>query len=100
MRSNQRENPLSIPISYFDAEMELREHHCLGDEMDLMSGLGEDGVGDNPLNAWIPQGTTFNECNVSLLCSLNIYFCLQTTTRLAREKWRDGALRNWTINAD
>lgn len=78
-------------MNFMEAEMELREHHCLGDEIDLGPGSGEDEISDDPLNAWIPRGTTFHENNVSLLCSLNISFCLQATTRLAREKWRDGA---------
>jgi hypothetical protein len=91
--SNQRENPLNIAMGYLDAEMELHEHHCLGDEIALMAGMGEDEIDDDPLNAWIPQGTTFDEDNVSLLCSLlNISFCLRTATRLAREKWRNSAL--------
>ena len=86
LHSNQRQDPHSVPIHYFDAEMELREHHCFGDEVHLTAGrrLGE--VGDDPLSAWIPQGTRFEEHNVSLLCSLfHISFCLQTAVRLFRE---------------
>lgn len=81
--------------------MELREHHCLGNEEYLMSGMGSDEFSGDPVNAWIPRGTTFNENNVSLLCTLlNVCFCLQTTSRLAREKWRDdGALRNRTLTS-
>ena len=95
LRSNQSQNPHNIPMSYFDAEMELHEHHCLGDEVYLMAGLGPDSIGDDPLHAWFPHGTEFDERNVSLLCSLlNISFCLQPSSPLAREKWRDGALRN------
>jgi len=86
LHSNQRENPLSISIGFFDAEMELREHHCWGDETGLTAGPGLDKISDDPLNAWIPQGTTFDEDNVSLLCSLNISFCLQTTARLVRAR--------------
>jgi len=85
LQSNQQ-NPHAVPISYFEAEMELREHHYFGDEMYLMAGrrLGE--VGDDPLSAWIPQGTRFEEHNVSLLCSLlHISFCLQAASRLSRE---------------
>jgi len=72
----------------------------LGDEIGLTAGPGLDKISDDPLNAWIPHGTTFDEDNVSLLCSLNISFCLQTTARLVREEWRDGALRNLTMDAD
>lgn len=76
-------------------ELNLREHHCLGDETPLMAGSGGDQFGADPLNAWIPRGTEFNENNVSLLCSfLNIPFCLRSTSRLGREEWRDGDLRN------
>lgn len=46
-------------------EMELREHHCLGDEVYILAGEGPDGIADDPLNAWIPRGTTFEEHNVS-----------------------------------
>jgi len=64
-------------MNYFDAEMELHEHHCLGNESSLMPGLSPDSIGDDPLNAWIPQGATFNPHNVSVLCSLfRISFCL------------------------
>ena len=78
LHSRQRQDLLKVSLNYFEAEMELREHHCLGEEIPLMVGLGPDGVGDDPLNAWIPRGTTFDERNVSLLCSLHhIYFCLQ-----------------------
>lgn len=45
--------------------MELREHHCLGDEIDLRAASGLDEFGDDPVAAWIPQGTTFEERNVS-----------------------------------
>lgn len=86
---------------FFDGEMELREHHCWGDETGLTAGPGLDKISDDPLNAWIPQGTTFEEDNVSLLFSLlNISFCLQTAARLVREEWRDGALRDLTMDAD
>ena len=95
LRTNPPPNPLTIPMTFFDGEMELREHHCLGDDAPLMPGEGSDGVCDDPLRAWIPQGTTFDERNVSLLCSfLHIPFCLQTTSPLSRKKWRDGALQN------
>lgn len=70
-------------MDYFDTEMELREHHCLGKKMPLMAALSLDKIADDPLNAWIPQGTIFNESNVSLLCSLlRISFCLQTASPL------------------
>jgi len=84
LHSNQQ-NPGSVPMHYFDAEMELREHHCFSDGMRLTAGgrLGE--VGDDPLSAWIPQGTRFEEYNVSVLCSLHISFCLQSASRLSRE---------------
>lgn len=82
-------------MSYFDAEMELREHHCLVDQLPLMSGPDPDQIGDDPLNAWIPRGTTHEERDVSLLCSLlHIPFCPHTISPLFREGWRDGALKN------
>jgi len=75
-----------------EAEMELREHHCLGDQTALLAGTDEDGVGEDPLNAWFPRGSIFEESNVSLLCSLlRISFCLRTISPLPCEKWRDGA---------
>lgn len=86
LHSNQHQDPRAVPISYFEAEMELREHHYFGDGMHLSAGrrLGE--VGDDPLSAWIPQGTRFEEYNVSLLCSLlRISFCLHAASRLSRE---------------
>ena len=94
LHSNQRQDPHSVQLRYFDAEMELREHHSFSDEMHLTAGrrLGE--VGDDPLSAWIPQGTRFEEYNVSC-CALFFTFpfvCNPLLGFLAR--WRDGALRN------
>ena len=54
-------------MNYFESELEVREHHCLGDEIPIMSGQTPNGIGDNPANAWIPQGTAFTERNVSVL---------------------------------
>jgi hypothetical protein len=65
----QNQNPLNITMNYFESEMELHEHHCLGDEIPIMPGQTSDGIGDNPVNAWIPLGTTFEERNVSVFVS-------------------------------
>ena len=54
----------------FKVEMELHEHHCLGDQTHLVAGRSLDDVDDDPASAWIPRGTKFDERNVSLLCSL------------------------------
>ncbi|KAF9648741.1 hypothetical protein BDM02DRAFT_3186850 [Thelephora ganbajun] len=66
LHSNQRRDPRTIHMNFFAAEMELREHHCLGDEIRLLPGLGPGGIGEDPLNAWFPQNTTFNEHNDTL----------------------------------
>jgi len=66
LRSNQPRDAFNTTLIFMRGEMELREHHSLGDEVDLMAGLGPDRVGDDPLNAWIPQGATFNEGNGTL----------------------------------
>lgn len=50
--------------------MELREHHCLGEEEYLPPAEGPAEFIDNPLNAWIPRDVTFEERDVSVLCSL------------------------------
>jgi len=93
LESDQRQRQLNIPLNYFDAEMELHEHHCLGDEIPTLPSVTPDSIGDDPLNAWIPRGATLNQRNVSVLCSLlRISFCLQTASPLSREKWRDGSL--------
>lgn len=76
--------------------MELREHHCLGDEIDLLPDFGPDGVADDPLNAWIPRDATFEERNVSVLCSLlnsplsvKLFhsFSREATVLYAAERW-------------
>lgn len=74
LHSNQLPDPHNIPMNFFDAEMELREHHCLGGDIPLMAALGVDEVGDDPLHAWIPQGTTYEENNVSCCASFFTLF--------------------------
>lgn len=70
LRSNQPRDAIQTPMEFLPVEVELREHHCLGDKPTLMAGLSEDRIGDDPVNAWIPRGSTFIEQNVSVLCSL------------------------------
>ena len=72
-------------MNYFDAEMELREHHCLGDMVAPLGGEGVDVFSDDPLNAWVHRGTTFEERNVSVLCSLlRISFVYKPLPRFSR----------------
>ena len=95
LHSDQPQDPRKVPLNYLDAQMELHEYHYLGDGMPLTAGRRVGEVGDDPLSAWIPQGTKFVERHVSLLCSLlHISFCLRTASPLSRGRWRDGALRN------
>lgn len=68
----QRRDPVDVPFKYFESRMELHEHHCLGEEMYIMPGLGPDRISDNPLNAWFPHNATFEENEVSVvsICEL------------------------------
>jgi len=70
LNPDQRQDPREVPFNYFESELELHEHHCLDDGGVLTPGLGPDQIGDDPLHAWIPEGTTFEEDNVSVPCSL------------------------------
>lgn len=54
-------------MNFLVAEMQLREHHCLGNKVELMPAPGPDEIADDPLNAWIPRGTIFVEENVSVV---------------------------------
>ena len=58
-----------IPLNLhcYGLEMRLREHHCLGGDQHTIPAPGPDGIADDPLCAWIPQGATFKESNVSVL---------------------------------
>lgn len=76
LNSNQPQAAMNTPVIFLPVEFELREHHCLGDEIYLMSPIGPDQVSDDPLNAWIPRDATFQEQNVSASFSQDP-FCLQ-----------------------
>ena len=57
-------------MNFFEAEMDLREHHYFGDDIPLREGLDLLRIGDDPPNVWIPRGASRREtANVSLLCS-------------------------------
>lgn len=82
-----RQNPREVHFNYFESEMELHEHHCLDDGGGLTPGLGPDPIADDPLHAWIPEGTTFEEDNVSVSHSLlALSFCLRISSPLSRKK--------------
>lgn len=65
MLANPAIVPSSVGLSQDRLSLEIQEHHCLSPDEPLNAGTDTTGLGDNILNAFLPQGTTVTHVQVS-----------------------------------
>lgn len=57
--------PSSVALSQDRISLEIQEHHCLSPDEPLNTGTDATGLGDNILNAFLPEGTIITHVQVS-----------------------------------